>query len=179
MAEDPRRVMIEVFARLGRETQLHLDERHRHFLITDAVIITITTIMIILAVFNVYYVRVLYKDLNGIVSTMDSMHASLEVIKGDMISITGNMKSVDEHMLNMDEINTYMGTLADTMPRVRDSMSTITDEVSAIEGDMGLLNGGMTNINQRFGHMTNSVIFMRENVYQISGPMGSMNQFMP
>ncbi len=179
MAEDPRQVMIEVFARLGRETQLHLDERHRHFRITDAVSVAIAVILTIVAVFNVYYIRFLYKDLSGIVTTMDSMHASLVVIKGDMIAITGNMKSVDEHMLNMEEINTHMGALADNIPRVRESMNTITSEVSNIEKDMGLLGGGMTNINQRFGHMTNSVIFMRENVHHISGPMGSMNQFMP
>ena len=35
MTEDSRRGIVEVIARLGRETQLHLDERHRHFRITD------------------------------------------------------------------------------------------------------------------------------------------------
>jgi len=69
MTEDPRRAVIEVIARLGRETQLHIDERYRHFRITDSVILIISLLLVILAVFNVYYVRVLYQDLNGIVRT--------------------------------------------------------------------------------------------------------------
>ena len=38
MGEDPRRAIVEVMARVGRETQYHLDERERHFRITDGVI---------------------------------------------------------------------------------------------------------------------------------------------
>ena len=51
--------------------------------------------------------------------------------------------------------------------------------MQSISGDMGILSGGMTNIEQRFGHMTGSVAVMRENVRQISGPMGFMNPMMP
>ena len=102
MAEDPRRVMIEVFARLGRETQLHLDERHRHFKITDAVIIAISALLTIVAVFNVYYVHILYQDLSGIVSSMDSMHDNMQQVKGSMTSITENIGNFNEHMAHMD-----------------------------------------------------------------------------
>lgn len=179
MAEDPRRVMIEVFARLGRETQIHLDERHRHFKITDAVIIAISVLLTIVAVFNVYYVHILYQDLSGIVSSMDSMHGNLQQVKGDMISITQSVGKFNQHMEHMDSINRNMANIATTMPSVGSNMSSISDSIILIETDMGMLSGGMTNIEQRFGQMTNSVTIMRENVRQISGPMGFMNPMMP
>ena len=118
MAEDPRRVMIEVFARLGRETQIHLDERHRHFKITDTVIIGISILLTIVAVFNVYYVHILYQDLSGIVSSMDSMHDSLQQVKGDMVSITNSIGNFNQHMAHMDSINNHISSLGETMPSV-------------------------------------------------------------
>lgn len=53
MREDPRRAVVQVIARLGRETQLHLDERYRHFRITDGVLLFTSVLLVILAVFNV------------------------------------------------------------------------------------------------------------------------------
>ena len=67
MDVDPRKPIVQVMARLGRETQLHLDERHRHFKVTDKVIMIISLLLVLLAFVNVYYVTVLYQDLNGIV----------------------------------------------------------------------------------------------------------------
>ena len=179
MAEDPRRVMIEVFARLGRETQIHLDERHRHFRITDAVIITFSALLTVIAIFNVYYVHILYQDLSGIVTNMDSMHNNLQDVRSDMVSIAGSVDSFEQHMQNMDSISTHMASLAKTMPVVQGNMDDISGAVRLIDADMGVLGGGMTNIEQRFGHMTGSVAIIRENVRQISGPMGFMNPVLP
>ncbi len=179
MAEDPRRVMIEVFARLGRETQIHLDERHRHFRITDAVIITFSALLTVLAMFNVYYVHILYQDMSGIVNSMDSMHHHLQDVKKNMISISGSVDSFEQHMQHMDNISGHMASLAETMPIVQGNMVDISGAVRLIDADMGVLGGGMTNIEQRFGHMTGSVAIIRENVRQISGPMGVMNPMLP
>ena len=88
MAEDVRRMVVGVVGRLGRETQLHLDERYRHFWITNLLIVIISILLVVVAIFNVYYIRVLYQDLNGIVFNMDSMHDHLRVVKGSMDEIT-------------------------------------------------------------------------------------------
>lgn len=179
MAEDPRRVMIEVFARLGRETQIHLDERHRHFRITDTVIIGVSILLAILAIFNVYYVHILYQDLSGIVSSMDSMHGNLLNVRSNMVSITDSVDTFEQDLQYMDSINSHMVNLAGNMPLVGDNMHAISNAVGSINGDMGMLGGGMTNIEHRVGNMTGSVAVMRENVRQISGPMGFMNPMMP
>lgn len=179
MAEDPRRAVVEVIARLGRETQLHLDERHRHFRITDAVIVSISLLLVILAVFNVYYVRILYNDLDGIVCTMENMYAHIRQVDEDMAIIAGQMQTFDRHTAHMVAINDHMNSLSRTMPTIRSEMGAITSDTGNIQQSMDLVARGMTIIDQRVHLMTGSVAVMRENVGQFARPMGGMMPFMP
>ncbi len=179
MIDDPRRPIVEVMARLGRETQLHLDERHRHFQITDAVISIISLLLAILAIVNVYYVRVLYKDLDGIVTNMDSMYAHLRVVDKDMQVITDRFGRLDTHIQHMQPIEEHMRLLAEAMPYVRGNMHGITGNMLVIERDMGALSGAMATIDQRLFHINGAMSVMRENMRQISGPMGAMNPMFP
>lgn len=179
MREDPRRAVVEVIARLGRETQLHLDERHRHFRITDVVILATSMLLVVVAVFNVYYVRLLYQDFNGIVSNMDSMHSHLVDVDGDMAAITAHMAAFEGHMGHMEFINSHMASLANTLPKVRAHMNGITDDMGNVEQSMELVGRGMSVIDQRVHAMTGGVANMRQNVSQIARPMGNMMPFMP
>ncbi|PLX63346.1 hypothetical protein [Sedimenticola selenatireducens] len=179
MADDPRRVLVEVVARLGRETQLHLDERHRHFWITNVVTIVISLLLVVLAVFNVYYVKVLHGDLNGIVYNMGSMHTNLRQITGDMTGIAGHVQIIGNSIQYMDSINTHTAGISRHLPEIAASMAGMVVEVDAISQDMELMKQGMLNIEQRTGHMTGNVSIMRENVRQMSRPMGVMNPFLP
>ncbi|MCP4284430.1 MAG: translation initiation factor 2 [Gammaproteobacteria bacterium] len=179
MAEDARPMVIEAVGRLGRETQLHLDERHRHFWITNLLIVVISILLVVVAIFNVYYIRVLYQDLSGIVFNMDSMHEHLRVVQGSMDEITTKVESFDQHMINMDKINRHTGSMSQSLPRIATAMSEMSGEVHAIRNEMAVLQGSMTNIDQRVGHMIGSVAGMGENVRQIARPMGVMNPFMP
>jgi methyl-accepting chemotaxis protein len=179
MTEDPRRAVVEVIARLGRETQLHLDERYRHFRITDGVILLTSLLLVILAIFNVYYVRVLYKDLDTTVSNMESMHSHLIQVTADMGLITKHMASFDEHMAHMEPINGNMASLTKTLPQMRADMRVIANEMTTIEQSMGVVGQGMGIIDQRVHLMNGGVAVMRENVRQISRPMGGMLPFMP
>ena len=58
-------------------------------------------------------------------------------------------------------------------------MSEMTGYVGTVEQEMGLLSQGMFNIDTRMTHMIGGVTIMRENMRQISKPMGMMNPFMP
>lgn len=179
MADDPRRVLVEVVGRLGRETQLHLDERHRHFWVTNVVTLVIALLLLILAAFNVYYVKVLYEDLNGIVFNMDSMHTNLRRITDDMTGIAGHVQVIEKHMEQMESINRHTAGIAGHMPGISDAMSGMAIQVDNIDQDMMRVNNSMSNIQQRAGHMTGNIALMRENVRQIARPMGIMNPFMP
>lgn len=179
MTEDPRRAVVEVIARLGRETQLHIDERYRHFRITDGVILAVSLLLVILAVFNVYYVRVLYQDLDRTVDTMEAMYAHLREVDGDMSVIAAKMRDFDRHTTHMESINGHMASMSRTLPRVRSEMDQITASTAAIQQSMDLVARGMVIIDQRVHGMTGSVAVMRENLGQFARPMGNMMPFMP
>jgi len=179
MREDPRRAVVQVIARLGRETQLHLDERYRHFRVTDAVIIITSVLLVILAVFNVYYVRVLYEDLNGIVANMDHMHDHLRSVNEDMGAITERMHAFDEHIDHMEPIHANMTALTKIMSRIRTNMDAVTRDMAGVEQSMGLVGEGMGIIDQRVYLMTGGVATMRQNVRQMAHPFGRMGSFLP
>lgn len=179
MGDDPKQLFCQMVARLGRETQLHLDERHQHFRITDVVLKAMSIFLFVLAIFNVYYIRILYKDLNGIVDNMESMHEHLKTVKDNMVAVTNRVSAIDQHMQCMDAISTHMESIANTLPTITTSMSRLGEETKDIERDMGLLSTGMTNLDVHFAEITRWVMVMRENVQQISRPMGFMNPMLP
>ena len=180
MTEDPRRAVVEVIARLGQHTQLHLDERYRHFRITDGIIIFMSVLLVVLAVFNVYYVRVLYNDMDATVGTMESMYSHLVDVDEDMAVITGHMGTFDRHMAHMESIRGHMSSITSTsLPHVRGDMGVIAGEMSTIEESMGLVARGMSVIDERVHLMRGGVSVMRENVRQIARPMGNMMPWMP
>ena len=179
MSEDPRRAIIAVMARLGKETQLHLDERHRHFKVTDAVIIVVSFLLVVLAIFNIYYVRVLYKDLDGIVSNMDSMYHHLITVDSNMTVIADSMEQFDTHIRHMTPIQHNISNLAESLPRVRFDMDMITGDMSSIERDMGLIGGAMGFMGHRMQQMRGGMSVMRGNMGQMANPMGVMNPVLP
>jgi len=179
MIEDPRRGVIQVIARLGRETQLHLDERYRNFRITDGILLFTSVLLVILAVFNVYYVRILYEDFNGIITNMDSMYNHLRSIDEDMNDVTKQMAAFDKHTDHMKPIHDNMMVLDKTMPRIRNNMDSIARDMVGIEQSMKLIGQGMGVIDQRVYLMTGGVATMRQNVHQIARPFGHVGAFLP
>jgi uncharacterized protein YoxC len=179
MNEDPRRAIVEVMARLGKETQLHLDERHRHFKVTDAVTITVSILLVVLAIFNIYYVRVLYKNLDGIVNNMDSMYDNIIVVDKDMTAISHSMEQFDKHIAFMVPIHDNIATLSESLPTVRYNMDDIKGDMDVIEQEMGLIGGAMGNMDQRIHQMLGSMSVMRNNMRQMANPMGVMNPVLP
>jgi hypothetical protein len=179
MAEDPRRGIVEVMARLGRATQFHIDERYRHFQITDAVTVVISVVLVILAAWNVYHVRTLYKSLDGIVRSMESMYGHLRDVDGDMSKVARQMQAFDRHTSHMEAINGHMRSMAATLPEMRSDITAITADTGAIERNMSLMSQSMVVIDQRVHLMLGSMSGMRDNVRQMSRPMGGMMPFVP
>ena len=176
---DPRRPIVEVMARLGRETQLHLDERERHFKITDGVIIGISVILIVLAIFNVYYVRVLYTDLDRIVNNMDLMLGNLGKVDDDMSVIAERITAFDGHIRHMASITTHVTNVTGQLPGMNDNMRSMAANMALIERDMADLSLAVHSITPSMMQMTNNMAVMRYNVHEIARPMGSMNPIMP
>jgi len=176
---DPRRPIIEVMARIGRETQLTLDEREHHFKITDAVIATISFLLIILAIFNVYFVRVLYQDLDNIVVTMESMTHKLTQVDADMSMVADQVDAFEKHMQHMTSITSHVATVTTRLPKMREDMVSMALNMEFIHQDMSLLRNAVGSIAPTMAQMTRNISIMRHDVHQISKPMGSMNPVLP
>jgi len=179
MTEDPKRVFVEMVGRLSRETQLHLDESHFHYQVNKWIVIIISILLMVVAVVNVYYIKVLYSDLNGIITNMDSMHVNMQDVSAKMQRITDDVKVFEISMQHMVEINAHTSAMAKVLPRISENMTRMVQDMGTIEQGMGEMNMGMTNMAQRVAHMTGGVAIMRNNVHKIAGPMGAMNPFMP
>ncbi len=179
MTEDPRRAIVEVMAKLGKETQLHMDERERHFEITDIVIIGVSVLLVILAIFNIYYVRVLYGDLGGIVKNMDSMYIHMENVKSDMGRISNTVGAIDGHIQHMGSISDNITTMTKKMPLIRGNMDGIREDMGGMGHEMGLLANAMGNIDQRIHHMKAGMSIIRQNLHFMAKPMGIMNPMLP
>jgi hypothetical protein len=177
--EDPRRALIEVIQRLGRATQLHLDERHRHFRITDIVIIATSLLLLLGAGFDVYHARVLNQDFNEIIADMYSMQEHLVGVDADMGDITGNMKSFDDHMIHMDSISARMTSMSRIMPQIRGNTQAMAGEMASVEENMGRVRNAMGILDSRIHAMTGGVVTMREHMGQFARPMSGIAPFMP
>jgi len=177
--EDPRRALVEVIQRLGRATQLHLDERHRHFRITDIVIITTSLLLLVGAAFDVYHARVLYQDFNEIIENMYSMHDHLLGVDTDMTNITTNMKSFENHMGHMDSIDARMASMAKIMPQIRRNTQALSGDMASIEGHMDRVDQAMGILDSRIYAMTGGVGIMRNHMAQFARPMTGIAPFIP
>lgn len=176
---DPRQPIVEVMARLGRETQLHLDERERHFKITDAVIIGISVLLIVLAVSNVYYVRVLYGDFDRIVSKMESMLESLRRVEQDMVVVADRVDAFDSHMAHLSPITNNVVSITAQLPAMHSHVSSMADDMVLIETDMAELSKAVHSLTPSMVQMTRNMDVMRRNVRHIARPMGSLNRVLP
>ena len=125
--DDPRRAIVEVMARLGRETQLHMDERHEHFKLTDKVIKRVSVLLLIVAVINVYLVWVLSRNLDGIVNNMDSMRTHLVDINEDMTYIATTVEQFDNHITYLHVIAENMGDI--TLDDLKELTGWINEEI--------------------------------------------------
>lgn len=176
---DPRRPIVEVMARIGRATQLTLDEREQHFKITDTVIAAISVLLIVLAIFNIYYVRVLYSDLDNIVVTMESMMNKLNRVDDDMTVVADHVDSFDSHMKHMASITGHVTSVAGRLPKMREDMVSMALNMNLINQDMSLLRNAVGSITPNMLRMTRNIAYMRQDVRQISKPMGSLNPVLP
>lgn len=177
--DDPRRAIVEVMARLGRETQLHVDERHKHFKITDKVIRYISILLLIVAVVNVSLVWLLSTNLDTIVNNMDSMRSRLVIIDDDMQYISTTVGKFDEHTAYMHTIANNIGSITTNLPLIRLNTDSFTVNMQSIDKEMEAMKKSIGEINGNMRGITNTMVGMEYNVRQFSKPMGAMNPLFP
>lgn len=176
---DPRRPIIEVMARLGRETQITLDEREQHFKITDAVTIVVSILLIVLAVFNIYFVKILYQDLDNIVVTMEGMVTKLDRVDKDMVQVAARVAAFDKHMQHMTSVTEHITAVTGRLPKMRKDMVRMALNMNLINIDMAPLRQAVSSISPSMVQMARTISIMRHDVHELSKPIGSMNSVLP
>lgn len=179
MQDDPRKAIVEVMARLGRETQLHMDERHQHFKVTDKVIKRISILLLIIAVINVYLVWVLSRNLDGIVDNMDSMRSHLIEIDEDMTDIAITVEQFDTHITYMHVISENIASMTTTLPLIRLNMDSLTESMQSIDYDMEGMETSINQIGINMHHITNGMAGMEYNIHKFAEPMSIFNPIVP
>ena len=179
MQDDPRRAIVEVMARLGRETQLHIDERHKHFKITDKVIKKISILLLIVAIINVYLVWVLSRNMDGIVNNMDSMRSHLTKIDDDMTEIAIAIEQFDNHITYMHVIANNIGNMTSSLPLNRINMDSMTESMQSIDHDLGGMKASIDDIGLNKYHMTSGMAGMEYTIRHFSKPMSVLNPIFP
>lgn len=177
--DDPRKAIVEVMARLGRETQLHIDERHQHFKVTDTVIKRVSVLLLVVAVINVSLVWVLSSNMDNIVNNMDSMRHKLIEIDEDMTFISQTVDRFDEHTAYMHTIANNIGLMTSNMPLVRINMDSMTDSILMIDKEMEGMKYSISTIDTSMRHMTMGMAGMQYSVRQFSKPMSTLNPIIP
>ncbi len=179
MQDDPRKAIVEVMARLGRETQLHMDERVEHFKITDTAIRRVSILLLFVAVVNIYLVWVLSRNLDGIVQNMDSMQARLIQVDRDMTDIAKTVEKFDSHITYLHIIAANIGSMTTNMPLIRQSTDGMTYSLQNIETNMSGMSASIWDIDNNMKYMGGGISGMQNNVRQFSRPMGIMNPVFP
>jgi len=179
MQDDPRRAIVEVMARLGRETQLHMDERVEHFKITDTVIRRVSILLLVVAIVNVYLVWVLSRNMDGIVQNIDSMQERLIQVDRDMTEIAKTVEKFDSHITYMHIITSNIGSMTTNMPAIRQHTDGMTYSLQSINQDMSEMSHSIYGINLNMHNMSGGISGMQYNVRQFSKPMGVMNPIFP
>lgn len=177
--DDPRKAIVEVMARLGRETQLHVDERHRHFKMTDRVISYISILLLVVAMINVSLVWLLSTNMDAIVGNMESMRAKLMIIDNDMNYISTTVSQFDEHTAYMHTITSNIGEITTHLPQIRLHTDELTLNMQSIHGDVNAMTGSIGSINGNMRVISNTLVGMEQNVREFSRPMGVLNPVFP
>jgi len=176
---DPRKAIVEVMAKLGRETQLHMDERVEHFKLTDKVIRRVSIILLITAIINIYLVWVLSRNLDGIVANMDNMQQQLIQVDYDMIEIANTVEKFDSHITYMHIITSNIGSITTNLPDIRHRMDSMALSMQSIDSEMEGMKSSIYSIGHDMNLISGSMTNMQYNVRQFSKPMGVMNPIFP
>ncbi len=135
MAEDSRRAWVEVIARLGRETQFHIDERYRHFRITDAVTIVISVLLAVSQQMDSMDWRIGYME--PITAHMTSIGTNMPRVAAGMDTITVNVGGIDRDMAPLGH---GMLVIDQRVHSMLGAVAAIRNSVHQFAGPMGAMN---------------------------------------
>ena len=171
--------LTSTLVKLERDIERHRGERQYHMRRTNLLVKIVTFFLLVVGVFNVLYVWEFYIRMHEMVNTITDLSADVAAVSGNMIHLSETMAKFDSHMNQMPTISRSAFSMSEQMPQLNQSIGEMVVTMGGVNQEMTAMSYDTAVINQRFDNITKGIDVMGSNVNEISGPMGSMNPFMP
>jgi len=165
--------------RLEHISDHHVKERRRHFRITNIIVAIISAFILIIAVFNLYYIYDFYKETMNIVTTIHDLDDTVKVISLSMDQVTVSMGNMKNDMTYMQGVYVDVSAMSDTMPLMQDNMAILRVDMGAMNQSMQQISTDMYAIDYHLKSMSGNVTQMEHNIYDMARPMGKFNDILP
>ena len=157
----------------------HVKERRRHFRITNIFVMVFSTLILIIAAFNLYYIYDFYDETRNIVKTVSDLDHTVKNISVSMVKVTGSMAQFKEHMDSLEGIHADVSSMSNTMPLMQSNMAIIETDMGKLNQNMTGISADMTMIDNNLRGMSGNVSNMGHNIYEMSKPAGKFNTILP
>lgn len=157
----------------------HVQERRRNFRVTNLIVGVISAFILIIAVFNLYYIYDFYMETMKIVNNIHDLDDTVKIISSDMQVITQSMTEFNKHMSSMQGITQDVQAMSGQLPLMQQSLGGIYGDMSALNRSMGQINQSMLSIDNDLKHMSGNVGQMGRSIYEMSVPMSKFNSVLP
>ena len=157
----------------------HVKERRHHFRITNIYVGIISALILIIAVFNLYYIYDFYKETMNIINTIHALDDTVKIISDDMVQVTSTMAKFKSHMGNMQGIYADVSSMSDVMPLMENNMSGVKTDMGHLNQNMQEISSDMSMIDFHLKNMSGNVTHMEKNIHDMARPMGKFNSILP
>ncbi len=171
--------IAKTLVRLEHDAERHRGAHFYHVRRTDIYVKLVIALVVILGLFNIYYLSHSYDQMYNIVDDITDMNKKVIKVSTHMISLTDTMEKVNTHIDRMPLVSLSTKSISDRMPNINNSIHNMLLDMNSINHEMDKLTGSLDLLNANFNNITTGIDVMGGNVNQLSRPMGVLNNFLP
>lgn len=161
----------------------HIDEHNQAGLkrreITNILVRSITFLLMLLVIVNLYLLNDLDNSMRNIVLNMDHMSEHFASVSREMLTVTEQTARIGEHMGSLPSVQYSLAGINNDMSYMDHSVELIDLDLTTVNSYLGAIDGSMGELNNRLYQLNQNVHVIRYDMHSISKPARWMNWFMP
>ncbi|MFK5893222.1 MAG: hypothetical protein QM504_08385 [Pseudomonadota bacterium] len=157
----------------------HVQERRKHFRVTNFFVFIVSALLMIIAIVNMFYLYGFYQNTLRIIKTTHALDNTVIDISKSMNKIKQSMGKFNTHMSSMEGVYSDVSSISSVMPDMQKSMSSFQSNMNKMNRVMEFVNRDIQLIDFHLKGMTNSVSNLGSDMYKIARPMGMFNGMLP
>jgi peptidoglycan hydrolase CwlO-like protein len=135
---------------------------------TTRVIKTVFASIVILLVFNVYFIYTSKEAIISMVTSMNDMYIHFGNMSDQVHGITGSVVKMSGHIEVLPEMAKSMTSMDNTVVNMNANVQLMQSDVWVMSKDIGSINSNITNITYRFDKVTDNMRNIGSDVNQMS-----------